>query len=75
VDGVRTVAHQTGATVAQVAIAWVLRQPGVTSAIAGSGNAERFRENARAAELELSEGDMRALDDLLALGPAFAGSS
>lgn len=71
-DGVRAVAQQIGATVAQVAIAWVLRQPGVASAIAGSGNAERFRENAEAAELELSDGTMRALDDLIPLGPAFA---
>ena len=72
VDGVRTVAHEIGASVAQVAIAWVLRQPGVTSAIAGSGNADRFRDNARAAEVELSSAAMRALDDLIPLGPAFA---
>ena len=72
VDGVRTIAEEIGATVAQVAIAWVLRQPGVTSAIAGSGNADRFRECARAGDVELSSAAMRALDDLIPLGPAFA---
>ena len=72
VDGVRTVGQEIGASVAQVAIAWVLRQPGVTSAIAGSGNAERFRDNAGAADVELSASAMRALDDLIPLGPAFA---
>ncbi len=72
VDGVRAVGREIGASVAQVAIAWVLRQPGVTSAIAGSGNADRFRENAGAAEVELSSDAMRALDELVPPGPALA---
>ena len=71
-DGVRAVAHEVGASTAQVAIAWVLRQPGVASAIAGSGNAARVRENAQAAEVQLSDAATRALDDLIPLGPAFA---
>ena len=72
VHGLRTVGQEIGASVSQVAIAWVLRQPGVTSAIAGSGNADRFRENAGAAEVELSSAATRTLDDLIPLGPAFA---
>jgi aryl-alcohol dehydrogenase-like predicted oxidoreductase len=68
VDAVRTVADDLGATVAQVAIAWVLRQPGVTSAIPGSGNADRFRENARGAEVELSVADIHTLDLLVSTG-------
>ena len=70
-DGVRAVAQEAGASTAQVAIAWVLRQPGVASAIAGSGNANRVRENAQAAEVQLSNAATRALDDLIPLGPAF----
>lgn len=72
VDGLRHIANQVGASVAQVAIAWVLEQPGVTSAIAGSGNAERTRHNAGAADLELPASEVRALDALIPLGPAFA---
>lgn len=72
VEGVRAVGQEIGASVSQVAIAWVLGQPGVTSAIAGSGDADRFRENAGAAEVELSSAAMRTLDDLIPLGPAFA---
>jgi aryl-alcohol dehydrogenase-like predicted oxidoreductase len=71
-DGVRAVAQEIGASTAQVAIAWVLRQPGVASAIAGSGNADRIRQNAQAAEVQLSDAAMCALDDLISLGPAFA---
>lgn len=72
VDGLRPIAAQLGATVAQVALAWVLRQPGVTTAIAGSGNPDRTRSNARAADLDLSPDVLRAIDDLVPLGPAFA---
>ncbi|MGN6166631.1 MAG: aldo/keto reductase [Solirubrobacteraceae bacterium] len=66
VEGFREVAQDIGAPLAQVAIAWVLRQPGVTSAIAGSGNADRFRENAGAADLELSDAAVHTLDALAA---------
>jgi aryl-alcohol dehydrogenase-like predicted oxidoreductase len=72
VDGLRRIAEQIGATVAQVAIAWVLRQSGVTSAIAGSGNPDRARVNARAADVDLPDASLQAVDDLIPLGPAFA---
>jgi len=72
VDGLRRIADQVGGTIAQVAIAWVLRQPGVTSAIAGSGNPERCRANAGAADVHLSDAMLQAVDDLIPLGPAFA---
>ncbi len=75
VDGLQLIAQQVGATVAQVAIAWVLRQPGVTSAIAGSGNPDRARDNARAAEVELPEAVLRAVEDLIPLGPAVADNT
>lgn len=72
VDGLRRIADQVGATIAQVAVAWVLRQPGVTSAIAGSGNPDRARANARAADVDLSDDLLRAVEDVIPLGPAFA---
>jgi aryl-alcohol dehydrogenase-like predicted oxidoreductase len=58
--------------VAQVAIAWVLRQPGVTASIAGSGNPDRARSNAQAADVDLTDVQMQAIDALIPLGPAFA---
>jgi aryl-alcohol dehydrogenase-like predicted oxidoreductase len=71
VDGLRAIAQQVGATVAQVAIAWVLRQPGVTSAIAGSGDPGRAAGNARAADVGIPEALLQAVEDLIPLGPAF----
>jgi aryl-alcohol dehydrogenase-like predicted oxidoreductase len=57
---------------AQVAVAWVLAQPGVSSAICGSRNPSHVRENSQAAELRLDPETIAELDAALALGPAFA---
>ena len=54
VDGLRPIAERLDATVAQVAIAWVLHQPGVTAAIAGSRNGSHMGENAASMTLDLS---------------------
>jgi aryl-alcohol dehydrogenase-like predicted oxidoreductase len=72
VSGLDEIATQLGATVAQVAIAWVLRQPGVTSALAGSASPDRVRENARAGDVELTDSALDAIERLVPLGPAFA---
>ncbi|MFL5767291.1 MAG: aldo/keto reductase [Actinomycetota bacterium] len=66
VDGVRAVAERLGATMPQVAIAWVLAQPGATSAICGTLNADHARDNSAAAEIKLSEQDLAELDALVA---------
>lgn len=69
-DGLRPIAENLGATVAQVAIAWVLHQRGVTAAIAGSRNGSHMEENAAAAALDLSTA-MAEIEELL---PRAAGS-
>ncbi len=68
-DGVGSVAERLGVTAAEVALAWTVAQPGVTSAIAGSRNARHVRENARAGDLDLDVATLRELDALLPLGP------
>lgn len=72
VDGLRELAAQLGISISQLALGWVLRQPGVASAIAGSSSPERVRANATAADLQLPETAVRAVNDLIPLGPAFA---
>ncbi len=69
-NALRPIAERLGATVAQVAIAWVLHQPGVTAAIAGSRNGGHMEENAQAAELDLT-GALDELEELIPLGPSF----
>jgi aryl-alcohol dehydrogenase-like predicted oxidoreductase len=66
------IADQIGARVAQVAIAWVLRESGVTSAIVGSSNPERARSNGSAAHPRLDDDALDAINRLIPLGPAFS---
>jgi aryl-alcohol dehydrogenase-like predicted oxidoreductase len=72
VAGLHGIADRIDATVAQVALAWLLRQPGVTSPIPGTTNPHRAASNARAADLELTDSVLDEIEDLIPLGPAFA---
>jgi diketogulonate reductase-like aldo/keto reductase len=57
----QAVAARVGATPAQVALAWVLRQPGAI-AIPKSGHVERVRENRGALDIVLAPDDLAELD-------------
>jgi aryl-alcohol dehydrogenase-like predicted oxidoreductase len=71
VDAMRPIAARLGVTVAQLALAWNVHQPGVTAAIAGSRNPDHVRENAGAGELELDDVTLKELEEILHLGPDF----
>jgi aryl-alcohol dehydrogenase-like predicted oxidoreductase len=71
VEAMLPIAERLGIGVAQLALAWNARQPGVTSAIAGSRNPEHVRSNAAAGDVDLDEATLAELDALLSLGPAF----
>jgi aryl-alcohol dehydrogenase-like predicted oxidoreductase len=64
VDAVRAVAGRHGATPAQVAIAWTLAQGSHVIPIPGTTKSHRLRENAAAADLELTAADLAELDNL-----------
>lgn len=53
VQRLRPVADGAGCTMAQLAVAWVLAQPGITSAIVGASRPEQLRETAAAADLTI----------------------
>ena len=53
-DEMRPLAAEKGATLSQLVIAWTLRQPGITVALAGARNEAQVKENAGAADVELS---------------------
>ena len=71
-DGLRPIAARLEVTVTQLALAWVLHQPGVTAALAGSANATHMGENAQAAHLALGSETLVEIEQLIPLGPAFA---
>jgi aryl-alcohol dehydrogenase-like predicted oxidoreductase len=55
-------AQRTGATPGQVAIAWVMAQPAVTSPIASATSLPQLQELVRAAQLRLDDETLRSLD-------------
>jgi aryl-alcohol dehydrogenase-like predicted oxidoreductase len=59
------VAEQAGLTMPQLALAWVLRQPNVASAIVGASRPEQVYANASASGLALSPEVLRAIDEAL----------
>jgi aryl-alcohol dehydrogenase-like predicted oxidoreductase len=62
-DALEQVANQHGATYAQVALAWVMAQPGVTSAIASATSPEQTRDLLGALRLQLDEASLRRLSE------------
>lgn len=65
VEGLRSLAGKSGRTIAQLAIAWVLRRSEVTAAIVGARHPSQIKETVAAGEWELSNGDIAAIDKLL----------
>jgi aryl-alcohol dehydrogenase-like predicted oxidoreductase len=61
--------HQVSA--AQVALAWLLRMPAVTSIIIGAKKNDQLLDNVAATELRLSEGEMNRLEAISALTPEY----
>jgi 1-deoxyxylulose-5-phosphate synthase len=66
VERLRPIAERLGATMPQLALAWILREPNVASAIVGSSRPEQLRDNAAASGVELDEATLQAIDDVLA---------
>jgi aryl-alcohol dehydrogenase-like predicted oxidoreductase len=58
------IASGHGATPGQVALAWLLQHSPVTLPIPGTSQLAHFDENREAAELELEEDELEALDEL-----------
>jgi aryl-alcohol dehydrogenase-like predicted oxidoreductase len=54
-----------GLTVAQLALAWVVRSPSVTTAMVGARIPAEIEENVGAARVQLSEHDVARIEDLM----------
>jgi aryl-alcohol dehydrogenase-like predicted oxidoreductase len=63
VDRVAEVAAKRGVPAAQVALAWLMHRPGVTAPIVGATKPGHLQDALAAEELELSEEEMRRLEE------------
>lgn len=68
VDKLEEVGESHGATIAQTAIAWVLANPAVTSAIIGANSIKQLEDTMKGADIDLSSEEKSALDEVTAWG-------
>jgi L-glyceraldehyde 3-phosphate reductase len=67
VHALQKLAHERGQTVAQMALAWVLRDNRMTSALIGASRTEQIEQNVSAlANLNFSAEELRRIDEVLA---------
>ncbi len=65
VQKLRPLADEAGLTMAQLAVAWVLQNPNVASALVGASRPEQVEDNVAAAGKKLDADLMKAIDDVL----------
>ena len=73
VDAMRPIAKAHDVSVAQVALAYLLAKPFVTSVIIGAKTDDQLRDNLAAATLRLSADELAVLDKISALPPEYPG--
>jgi aryl-alcohol dehydrogenase-like predicted oxidoreductase len=71
VDALDAVAAETGKTVAQVALNWLLQRPTVSSVILGARNEDQLRQNLGAAGWSLTADQVAALDKASEVTPVY----
>jgi aryl-alcohol dehydrogenase-like predicted oxidoreductase len=69
-DRVREIADEKGITPGQLALAWLLAQGNDIAPIPGTKRRERLEENAGAADVELTDEDLRRIEEALPRGSA-----
>jgi len=65
VQRLQPIADEAGLSLAQLAVAWVLQNPNVSSAIIGASRPEQVTENVKAAGVKLEEATLTAIDDVV----------
>ncbi len=73
VDVMATVAKRHNATVPQIALAWLLHQPSVTSVIIGAKKTGQLKDNLGSVDVKLEDTDLKELDAVSRLTPEYPG--
>ena len=67
----RPMASSRQVSVAQIALAWLLAKPFVTSVIIGAKSMDRLRDNVASTRVRLDDAEMKQLDEISALPPEY----
>jgi len=70
-DALGPIARRRGASVAQIALAWLLAQGAVTSVIIGARKLSQLEDNLRSVDVALTEEERKALDEVSRLPPGY----
>jgi len=73
VDAMRSIADKKGVSVAQIALAWLLHKPVVTSVIVGAKRVDQLDDNVAATKVKLSAEELAVLDDVSQLPAEYPG--
>jgi len=73
IDVLIEVGKQYGVSAAQIALAWVRLQPGVTSTIIGAKNIDQLNDNVNSTAIELSADDLARINEVSALTKEYPG--
>jgi len=71
IDRMRQIASQHKATVAQIALAWLLSKPYVSTILLGASKLSQLEDNLGAANIQLSDQEVTELDALTAPAPLY----
>ena len=75
VQQLQPIADELGITMAQLALAWVLREPNVASAIVGASRPQQVEDNAAASAIELGDDVLRRIDEALGDSVSYEGAA
>jgi len=73
IDVMQVIAQKQQATVAQIALAWLLHQPTVTSIIIGAKKTEQLTDNLKAIDILLTADELARLNEISKLSPEYPG--
>jgi aryl-alcohol dehydrogenase-like predicted oxidoreductase len=73
IEAMQEIAKEKQATVAQIALAWLLHQPSVTSVIIGAKKESQLKDNLASIDVKLEAADLEELDKVSALSPEYPG--
>ena len=75
VQEVAGIAKELGISMAQLALAWVLREPNVASAIVGASRPQQVEDNAAASGIDLDGATLARIDEIVSSSVVYAGSA
>jgi aryl-alcohol dehydrogenase-like predicted oxidoreductase len=73
IEVMRPMAAERRISVAQIALAWLLAKPFVSTVIIGAKSMDQLRDNIASTRVQLSDSELRTLDEVSQLSPEYPG--